>query len=137
MITFQVMGQPVGKARPRVTRAGRVYTPKKTEQAEQDIRAMARYVMCDEPPIEGPVELVVTFTMDVPASWSKTKRQQAYAQQIKPAAKPDIDNLAKTVMDAINGVVYQDDAQVVRITATKRYRTECEAPMTTVRVIPV
>lgn len=136
MITFRVMGQPVGKARPRVTRAGRVYTPKKTEQAEDDIRKMATYVMCDEPPLQGPVELVVVFTMDVPPSWSKAKRQQAYKQEIKPAGKPDIDNLAKTVMDAINGVVYQDDAQVVMIAATKRYRTDCEAPMTTVRVTP-
>ncbi|HSG19643.1 MAG TPA: RusA family crossover junction endodeoxyribonuclease [Burkholderiaceae bacterium] len=131
------MGQPVGKARPRVTRAGRVYTPKKTEQAEQDIRKMATYVMCGEPPLQGPLELGVTFTMDVPPSWTKTKRQQAYSQQIKPAAKPDIDNLIKTVMDACNGVTYADDAQVVRITASKRYRTECEAPMTTVRVIPI
>lgn len=97
---------------------------------------MATYVMCGDPPIEGPVELVAVFTMDVPPSWSKTKRQQAYAQQIKPAGKPDIDNLAKTVMDAINGVVYADDAQVVMIAASKRYRTDCEAPMTTVRVIP-
>lgn len=136
MITFQVMGQPVGKARPRVTRAGRVYTPRKTEEAERDIRAMAKYVMCDEPPIEGPVELDVTFTMDVPPSWTKTKRQQAYKQDIKPAVKPDLDNLLKTVMDACNGIVYTDDSQVVSIRASKRYASETEQAMTIVSVEP-
>lgn len=135
MITFQVTGQPVGKARPRVTRAGRVYTPKKTEQAEQDIKKMAGYAMCGDPPLQGALELSVIFRMAVPASWTKGKRQQAYRQEMRPAVKPDIDNLIKTVMDACNGVIYLDDSQVIKLAASKVYVTEEQVPMTIISVI--
>lgn len=136
MITFRVMGQPVGKARPRVTRAGRVYTPKKTEQAEDDIRAMATYAMCGDPPLAGPLELTVRFLMAVPASWSKAKQRQAYEWEIQPTGRPDLDNLLKTVMDACNNIVYADDSQVVSIRASKRYASETEQPMVIVSIEP-
>ena len=133
MINIYVAGQPVGKARPRVTRSGRVYTPTKTMQAEQGIREAAEHAMQGRDPLDQPLVASMVFCMQIPKSWSKAKRQQAEDGQILPAAKPDIDNLAKTVMDALNGMVYEDDSQVVQLAVSKRYSTE---PKTLISIKP-
>jgi len=72
------------------------------------------------PPIGGPVEVVVEAFMMVPASWSLKKRLSAIAGQIKPVTKPDLDNIVKA-LDGMNGIVVVDDAQIVKLTATKHY----------------
>ncbi|MDR1647770.1 MAG: RusA family crossover junction endodeoxyribonuclease, partial [Zoogloeaceae bacterium] len=61
-----------------------------------------------------------------PASWSKKKRGAALGnpRAILPAKRPDLDNVVKSVCDAMNGVVFRDDAQIVRLTAEKIY-AEC------------
>jgi Holliday junction resolvase RusA-like endonuclease len=41
----------------------------------------------------------------------------------RPTKKPDADNICKAVCDAMNGIVYKDDAQVVSLHFTKRYNT--------------
>jgi Holliday junction resolvase RusA-like endonuclease len=124
MINIYVAGQPVGKARPRVTRSGRVYTPTKTMKAEASIQDAAREAMQGQQPMEGPVYVSAAFNMQIPISWTKTKRQQAGIGSVMPAGKPDIDNLAKTVMDALNGIAYRDDSQVVQLAISKRYSDE-------------
>lgn len=120
-IHFEVEGQPVGKARPRITRQGRAYTPAKTLDAEEKIRDRARQMMGPWEPITGPVYAWLHFHMEVPKSWPKKKREDALAGRIWPAGKPDADNLAKTVLDACNEVIFQDDGQVVELTVHKVY----------------
>lgn len=120
MICFTVPGQPVGKGRPRVTRSGHAYTPQKTRDAEAWIAQHAKQAMGPARPLEGPVSSQLAFIVPVPASWSKRRREQAARQEVYPA-KPDIDNLAKAVLDACNGIVYQDDTQVVILQAAKLY----------------
>ena len=120
-IHFEVDGQPVGKARPRITRQGRAYTPAKTLEAEERIREKAKWVMGPWEPIKGPVYAWLHFHMEVPKSWPKKKREDALAGRIWPAGKPDADNLAKTVLDACNGVIFQDDGQVAELTVHKVY----------------
>ena len=124
MINIYVAGQPVGKARPRVTKSGRVYTPTKTMKAEVSIQDAAREAMQGQQPLDGPVYVSAAFNMEIPASWTKTKRQQAGIGSVMPAGKPDIDNLAKTILDALNGIVYRDDSQVVQLAISKRYSDE-------------
>ena len=125
MINFTVPGTPVGKARPRVTRSGRVYTPESTAQAEEAIRQAAQQAMQGWPtngkPMEGPLAVTIYFVMPIPASWSKKLKDDASSGFIAHTSRPDLDNLIKTVLDAMNGVVYSDDKQVTTIGALKKY----------------
>ena len=116
-IAIEVPGVPVAKARPRFAR-GRAYTTEATAGHEALIHALAK-AQCPEP-LTGPLRLAVTFGMPVPKSWSNVKQSKALGGQIKPTGKPDLDNLLKA-LDGLTGVVWKDDAQVVDITASKRY----------------
>lgn len=124
MINFIVPGTPVGKARPRVTRSGRVYTPESTAQAEEAIRQAAQQAMYGLEPMEGPLVATLAFIMPIPTSWSKRHRDDALTGVMAHTSRPDLDNLIKTVLDALNGIAYSDDKQIVRLGATKAYGLE-------------
>jgi Holliday junction resolvase RusA-like endonuclease len=121
MQAFRVEGPPVGKARPRVTKWG-AYTPRKTAQHEASIKAAAQQAGIVA--ISGPVTLQLAFVMPIPASWPKKRREAAARQELMPLGTPDVDNLCKAVMDALIGIAYQDDTQVVRLVACKLYGSE-------------
>ena len=72
-------------------------------------------------PCDGPVAIGVVADLAVPASWRKVDRERALAGSILPQGRPDVDNYAKAALDALNGVCFLDDAQVVVLTARKRY----------------
>jgi Holliday junction resolvase RusA-like endonuclease len=74
-----------------------------------------------QPPFDKPIEFVMRAVFPVPASWSQRKRDQAVVGDIKPAKKPDLDNIAKAWNDALNGVVDRDDPLIVRMTLEKHY----------------
>lgn len=57
----------------------------------------------------------------IPKSWAKRKREQAAEGDICPMTKPDLDNVVKIALDALNGVAWEDDKQVVWIGARKEY----------------
>lgn len=71
--------------------------------------------------LQGPLVVSVTLEMDVPASWPASKRFAALAGKIRPTGKPDLDNCVKCILDALNGVLWRDDAQVVELSVSKRY----------------
>ena len=102
---------PKGKGRPRFTRTGRCYTPKSTSQAEDRVRWAGSQLR--ENVITGPMGVLVVAVFPIPTSWSKKKRQEAEAGQLHPAVKPDFDNVAKLYCDALNGLMWEDDKQIV------------------------
>ena len=109
--------EPRGKQRPRFVRAtGRTYTPTETVKAEHQIQARASEEY-PRLPYEGPVELRVSVFLLKPKSKPKTR-------PCFPTSKPDWDNYGKLVSDALNGIVWRDDAQVTRATVDKRYCSE-------------
>lgn len=124
-MTFQVIysveGDPVGKQRPKFAR-GRTYTPKKTVDYEKQIADKARSAMGSSEPLETPVSVFIYINHAVPASYSK-KRREACLNRLERPKKPDLDNCAKAYLDAMNGIVYKDDVQVVSLHVTKRYET--------------
>jgi Holliday junction resolvase RusA-like endonuclease len=85
------------------------------------IRTLAMEAMGVQPPMEGPVEMTLFIVMPIPQSWPAWKREMAVAGQIMPTTKPDSDNVEKAVKDALNGVVWGDDAQVVSTVKAKLY----------------
>ena len=128
-IEFFVPGAPVGKGRPRAARRGAgvvMFTPDKTAGYEALVAAAASNAMRAEagPLFTGPLEAVLEMRIPIPASWSKAHKAAALAGIELPTSKPDVDNVAKAILDACNGVVFRDDAQVVMLVATKAFSDE-------------
>lgn len=95
------------KQRPRFTRSGRTYTPKKTLQFEQQIRETWREQYGDGyAGFEGPVSIQIETSRPLCKS---NPKHWAGRQDLK---KPDFDNIGKVVCDALNGVAYRDDSQI-------------------------
>lgn len=122
-LKFVVPGEPKGKGRPRFTRAGHTYTLDATRAYEAKIQEAAREAMHGFPPVAKEVafEVNVEAFFPIPKSWSKKKRLSALQGVDRPIKKPDIDNVVKSAVDGMNGIVFVDDAQVVKLTATKHY----------------
>jgi Holliday junction resolvase RusA-like endonuclease len=74
-------------------------------------------------PTEKPCQMVIKAQFEIPKSWTKARKAAAAADIIYPG-KPDIDNIAKIVLDSFNGVVFADDAQVYDLKVFKRYAVE-------------
>jgi Holliday junction resolvase RusA-like endonuclease len=126
-IYFVVTGNPVGKGRPRATSRGgfvRMYTDAKTLGFEAAVADEASTSMRGFEVFETPMQMQLSAYYPIPKSWSKKKRQMAIDGEIYPNVKPDLDNVLKAVLDALNGVVYVDDSQVINLVATKRYSTD-------------
>lgn len=120
-MNLTIYGKPQPKERPRVYK-GHGITPTRTKNYEAKIAAEWRAIY--PKPIEGDIRVYITFYMPIPISWSKTKKERAEREIIRPSVRPDIDNLVKIILDGLNGVAFMDDKQVVEITAAKYYSSE-------------
>lgn len=120
-LIFTIPGEPVAKARPRVTRAGITYTPAKTVNYETLVKELFCVTYPDHKPVEIPVKLLLKAYFAIPSSWSAKKQQAALYGMIRPTKRPDWDNLGKLVSDSLNGLAYKDDSQIVEATAAKYY----------------
>ena len=118
---FEVPGEPVGKARPRFTRHGHAYTPKKTSDYEREVRNSFRIAYPDHAPYTGPVAVEVYAFFAIPPSWTKKKRESALAGGVPHTGRPDADNCLKAVEDALNGLAFGDDSQITDASVQKRY----------------
>jgi len=118
-----VKGDPKGKARPRVTRGGQhTYTPGATKDYEKLIQVSFRQQNGQKK--EGYLSAGIKAYFKIPKSYSKKKRQDALDNKIMPDKKPDIDNIAKCILDALNGLAYEDDKQIVYLVISKWYSEE-------------
>lgn len=119
---FIVEGDPKGKARPRFSRkSGTVYTPSKTARYEKEIRDSFLAAGGKMIPDGGYVTVAVDAYFKIPKSYIKGKRLACEYNINRPDKKPDIDNVLKVVLDALNGVAYEDDKQVVEVRCRKYY----------------
>ena len=133
-VCFTIPGKPVAKGRPRaavVKGMARIYTPKKTADYEAAARWAASVGMRGHDLFTGPVTVRFRFYFPIAKSWPKHRREEASAGRLPHTGKPDVDNCAK-VLDAMNGIVFADDSQVVRVEAEKLYGDE---PRTEVEVL--
>ena len=121
-VLFNIYGDPVPKKRPRFTKTGRTYTPKETMTYEAEVAKMAKSAMGSTDPLETPVGAFIYINYAIPPSYSKKRREACLNRSERPK-RHDIDNVAKAVLDACNGIVYIDDVQVVSLHVTKRYDT--------------
>jgi Holliday junction resolvase RusA-like endonuclease len=126
-IKFFVEGKPQGKARPRFTRQGHTYTPSNTKAYETMIKMSFLQILHKKGlqfPIFGGVSGIaidIVAYFEIPKSWSKKKRSAAIEGKLRPTIKPDTDNIAKIILDSLNGLAYHDDKQVVECRISKWY----------------
>ena len=123
-IHFQVEGDPKGKGRPRFSRFGkftRVYTDKQTLDYEAQIKFFAAEAMGSTDLLETPVSVFLYIRHAVPQSYSKKRTEACLSGLEQPCKKPDIDNIAKTFLDGMNGAIFKDDTQVVDLHVKKVY----------------
>lgn len=118
MIKLTIPGEPMGKARPRVTKTGFIYTPKKTVNYETLIRELFIIKYPDFQPIEGPVRMSLLAWLKMPKA-SKRKTEAMESGEIRPTKKPDISNILKICEDALNSLAFFDDKQIVEVEVKK------------------
>ncbi len=116
MISFTIPGSVVPFARAGARGSAR-FTPRRQADYMALVRLAAANAMNGQAPFDGPVEMTVRAVYPIPASWPKAKRNAARWR----VARPDCDNIAKLVADAISQVVYGDDAQIASLAVQKLY----------------
>lgn len=120
---IEIPGEPVGKGRPRFnTQTHRAYTPGKTAKYEALIRMTFHEKYPEWTATPYPVKIYIRAEYTVPESWPMRKKLLTWLN-ITPhkTSKPDLDNILKAALDALNKVVWLDDAQVVQIGISKAY----------------
>lgn len=120
---FEIIGQPTGKARPRVTRWG-THNTEKTVLYENLVK-ISYQEQCGEY-TEKPLEVYITVLYDIPKSTPKKNIPLMLDGRLTPCKKPDIDNIAKIILDALNGVAYKDDTQVISLRIDKHYSEQAK-----------
>lgn len=91
MVKITVPGRPVPKGRPRFGKGGKVYTPDRTKEYETLVGWCAKQKL--KKPLEGNVAIYIRV-------------------YVKNNVFPDIDNIAKAIMDGMQGIAYHNDRQV-------------------------
>lgn len=125
MIGFTIPGKPYGKGRPRFTRSGHVYTPEKTADYEKLVKLSYQQAAHGQM-LTGSIGVTMFAVFTPPKSDSKKVKEKKVSGEVTPTVKPDCDNIAKTILDALNGLAYKDDSQVVDLHVYKAYGNEAK-----------
>lgn len=124
-IIFTIPGEPAGKGRPRFSRVGgvvRTHTPAKTKSYEQLVQSCflkaAKGAAFDKNEM---IFVRILACFGIPKSATKKRRAMMLQGEILPTKRPDFDNIGKIICDALNGIAYHDDAQIVAAQVVKKY----------------
>jgi Holliday junction resolvase RusA-like endonuclease len=128
-----IVGNPIALKRPRFTRFGHTYDSQKAEK-QAVIMQMKTQKICFYP-IE-PLKIIMDFCFKRPKSHYYTGKNSDKLKTTAPVfvGKPDIDNLIKFYLDCMNGLVFKDDSQVIKIAARKQYT---ENPYVMIEIVEV
>lgn len=121
---FEVIGKITGKARPKVnTYTMRAYTPSQTKDYEDLIK---QYFVIKYPKyvaLENRIKVSIIAYFSILKNTSKKNTEKMLSNKISPTKKPDIDNIAKIVLDALNKIAFKDDNQITKLEVEKKYDT--------------
>jgi len=123
-ITFTIPGPPHGKGRPRFARRGNfvaTYTDAKTASYEDQVRFYALQAMGSSEPLKTALEAFIYIRLPVPKSYPKKRAEACLNGSEWPCKKPDWDNVAKSICDAMNSIIFVDDSQIVECHVRKVY----------------
>jgi len=117
---FVIPGEPMAKQRPRFTRAGRTYTPAKTTNYENLVKVVYQEKYLGQDLLEGSLSAEIKAYCKPPKT-SKKKLTAMLNGTIRPTKKPDCDNVAKIILDALNNIAYDDDKNIVNLKVEKYF----------------
>lgn len=121
-VDFVIQGKVQAKQRPRFNRySGKTYTPNETIAYENWVKTCYLEKYKDKELMEKPLRVTIKAYFEIPKSTSKKRKQQMMDNEILPMVKPDTDNIAKGVLDSLNGIAYKDDKQVIELIVNKFY----------------
>jgi len=118
-IHLTIPGPPVGKQRARVCRSGHAFTPAKTVNYEALVKQTFAAKYPDFMPMSGPVRMILSIYI-MPSKETQRKIKKSIAR-VYPIIKPDADNILKIVADALSGLAFVDDKQIISVYAEKKY----------------
>lgn len=124
MFIFTIKGKVKAKQSVKFGRNGIKYTPADVKEYANYVKQCFKeaYPLWDAERLAGKaLKMLITVYCAIPKSFNKTKQREAAIGAIRPAVKPDCDNIAKNICDALNGVVYPDDRQIVSLVVRKQY----------------
>lgn len=122
---FEVIGDIKGKARPRVnTTTCRAYTPENTKDYEMLIKQYFKLKYPRYIPLENRVAVKIIAQFKIPKTVTKKDKELIKAGKLSPTKKPDIDNIVKIILDALNKMAFKDDNQITKIEVEKIYGEE-------------
>ena len=125
--SFFIAGTPIPKGRPRAAARGKhtiLYTPKATKEYEDHVAEVASKHIPETGIITGPITISLVFFLKAPKKYTKK-------MNTPHVTRPDVDNLAKAILDGLEGILYENDAHVTTLYAHKCYR---DKPRVTVSV---
>jgi Holliday junction resolvase RusA-like endonuclease len=120
MIKLTIPGIPIAKQRARVTRRRFAFTPAKTIHYETYIKELFAVNYPKFEPLIGPIEVNIYAYFPIPKGTSRKNQELMEAGVIRRDKRPDADNLLK-ILDALNGLAFRDDSQIVYASIEKRY----------------
>ncbi|EHN15506.1 endodeoxyribonuclease RusA family protein [Clostridium sporogenes PA 3679] len=114
-------GKPMGKQRPRFNSKTRsVHTPSKTVNYENWVK-LCYQQQCKGEKLTGEVTAFINAYYAIPKSTSKKNKKDMLLGIVRPIIKPDVDNIAKVILDSLNGLAYKDDKQIIFCSISKWY----------------
>lgn len=131
---FEVIGAPVGKRRPKFSTVhgyAQAIKPKEDVIYENLVKLSFQQAKpSDYNLFDKAVKMTILACFAIPKSFSKKKQKEALEGTIRPLTKPDADNIAKIICDALNDIAYKDDTQIIELTITKQYASEPKVKIT-------
>ena len=127
MIRFTVYGEPKGKGRPRFRSRGKfvqTYTDEATATYENLVKLSYINSGCENYLNGEQLNCSIAVFQSIPKSTSKKKKIEMLEGKIRPTKKPDIDNIIKSIFDALNKVAFNDDTQIISLQCYKFYSNE-------------
>lgn len=121
-IVFNI--EPQQQERPRATGRGRfirVYDPPKTAKFKRELKQLARLEMRGKNKFDSAISVTIRFFRKVQKSVSKKEHARRTKGYVRPIVKPDLDNYIKSTLDALNGIIWTDDATIVELNTSKWY----------------
>ena len=131
---FEVIGAPVGKRRPKFSTVhgyAQAIKPKEDVIYENLVKLSFQQAKpSDYNLFDKAVKMTILAYFAIPKSFSKKKQNEAIEGRISPLTKPDADNIAKIICDALNDIAYKDDTRIVELTIIKKYASEPKVKIT-------
>ncbi|CDK35065.1 Phage Holliday junction resolvase [Ligilactobacillus salivarius cp400] len=98
-----------------------MYDPPKTAKFKRELKQLARLEMQGKDKFDSAISVTIRFFRKVQKSISKKEHARRTQGHVRPIVKPDLDNYIKSTLDALNGVIWTDDATIVELNTSKWY----------------